>query len=596
MDGTVTEDSFLGVDASATGRRWLLRPGDDRLALALSQRYGLPDLIARMLASRGIGIDETPDFLAPTLRRALPDPSHLKDMDAAAVRLADAVQAGESIAIFGDYDVDGATSASLIWHYLTAAGHTARIYVPDRIKEGYGPNAEAMLRLHQEGADLVVTVDCGITAHEPLAAARDDGLAVIVVDHHVAEPALPPAVAVVNPNRLDDDSPHKQLAAVGVAFLLVVALNRELRRRGHFAEREEPDLLAWLDLVALGTVCDVVPLTGLNRALVSQGLKRMSARANSGLAALSDIARAEGPPNTYHAGFLLGPRVNAGGRVGEADMGARLLTTDDPGIARDLAERLDRFNAERREIEAEVLAAAVRQAEAAADREDAVVLVSGEGWHPGVIGIVASRLVERFGRPAAVVARVGGIGKGSARSVSGVDFGAAIIAARQSGLLINGGGHKMAAGFTVAEEAIGTLSAFLNERLRDAVDDAMRTPTRKIDGVLSVDGATLDFMEQLERLAPFGVGNPEPLLVLKGARVSFVDLVGEAHLRCALAGDAGGKLKAIAFRAATEPLGALLRTGTGQRLHIAGKLRMDRWRGRHDIQFIIEDAAPARFD
>jgi single-stranded-DNA-specific exonuclease len=322
----------------------------------------------------------------------------------------------------------------------------------------------------------------------------------------------------------------------------------------------------------------------------------MSARANPGLAALADVARVEGFPNTYHAGFLLGPRVNAGGRVGEAGMGARLLTTADPQVGRELAARLDAFNAERQAIEAEVLAAAVRQAQVAADRGDAVIVVSGADWHPGVIGIVASRLVDRFGRPAAVVALVDGIGKGSARSVSGVDLGAAVIAARQSDLLINGGGHKMAAGFTVTADGVGALAAFLNDRLREAVDDATRTPTLKVDGVLSVDGATLDFVEQLERLAPFGVGNPEPLLVLKGARVAFVDPVGEAHLRCALAGDAGGRLKAIAFRAATEPLGAMLRKGTGQRLHIAGKLRRDTWRGRNDVQFIVDDAAPARLD
>ncbi len=595
MDATVT-DSFLEVEASATGRRWQLRPSDERLALALAQRFSLPDIVARILAGRGIGVDETPDFLDPTLRRALPDPSHLKDMDAAAARLADAVEAGETIAVFGDYDVDGATSAALLQRYFTALGHPLRIYVPDRIKEGYGPNAAALLQLHAEGVALVVTVDCGITAHEPLAAARDAGLEVIVVDHHVAEPALPPAVAVVNPNRLDEDSPLKQLAAVGVAFLLVVAVNRELRRRGRFAGGGEPDLLAWLDLVALGTVCDVVPLTGLNRAFVAQGLKRMAARANPGLAALADVARAEGAPNTYHAGFLLGPRVNAGGRVGEADMGARLLTTADPQVGRELAARLDAFNAERQTIEAEVLAAAVRQAQVAADRGDAVIVVSGADWHPGVIGIVASRLVERFGRPTAVVALVDGTGKGSARSVSGVDLGAAVIAARQSGLLINGGGHKMAAGFTVAADGVGALAAFLNERLRAAVDDATRTPTLKVDGALTVDGATLEFAEQLERLAPFGVGNPEPLLVLKGARVAFVDLVGESHLRCALSGDAGGRLKAIAFRAATEPLGGVLRQGTGQRLHIAGKLRRDTWRGRNDVQFIVEDAAPARLD
>ena len=446
---------FLGVERSLSGKRWRQRAVDDRAGLALAQQMGLPEIVGRLLAARGVGIESAERFLTPTLRELLPDPSHLRDMDKAVERVVRAVTTGELIAIFGDYDVDGATAAALLQRFFAAIGCRARIYIPDRQREGYGPNVPALQRLRAEGAAIAITVDCGTTAHAPLAAAAKAGLDVIVVDHHVAEPALPPAFAIINPNRLDEASPHGVLAAVGVAFLLVVGINRALRQAGWYAQRPAPDLVQWLDLVALGTICDVVPLTGVNRALVAQGLKLLQRRGNIGLAALADAAAVGERLEAYHAGFILGPRVNAGGRVGQADLGARLLATDDAVEARAVAEQLHTLNAERREIEARVLAQAIAQVESG-DRSAPLVFVAGEGWHPGVIGIVASRLKERYNRPACVSAIADGIGKGSGRSVAGFPLGPAIIAARQAGLLVNGGGHAMAAGFTVtAERQIG---------------------------------------------------------------------------------------------------------------------------------------------
>src|SRR5947207_3128279 len=422
MDGmalATSAASFLGVERSVCGRRWRTREPDPGLAAAIAQRHGLPEIVGRLLAQRGVGIDEAPGFLAPRLRDQRPDPAHLRDMDHAVARLLRAVQDNEPIVVFGDYDVDGATSAALLLRFFAAIGARASVYVPDRMREGYGPNAPALLRLKGDGAAVVVTVDCGATAHEPLASAAEAGLDVIVVDHHVTEPLLPPALALINPNRLDEDSPHGNLAAVGVAYLLVVALNRALREAGWYLARPEPDLLQWLDLVALGTVCDVVPLNGLNRALVAQGIRVARRMANPGMRALAAAASANGPVDAYQLGFVLGPRVNAGGRVGAADLGARLLATDDPAIAAELAQRLDAYNRERREIEARTVTAAIEQVEAA-PQSPALVFAAAEGWHPGVIGIVAARLKERYERPACVVALTDGIGKGSGRSAPAI--------------------------------------------------------------------------------------------------------------------------------------------------------------------------------
>ncbi|MDA0702774.1 MAG: single-stranded-DNA-specific exonuclease RecJ [Proteobacteria bacterium] len=587
-------EPFLGVERSLAGKLWRARLTDDRAALALSQRHGLSELLGRVLAARGVASDAVEDFLTPSLRAAMPDPSRLKDMDAAAARLAAAVQSGEKIAVFADYDVDGATSAAVLFRFLSAVGTAPLIYVPDRVIEGYGPNAEALLGLQESGAKLVLTVDCGITAHEPLAAAAAAGLEIVVVDHHTAEAGLPPATAIVNPNRLDDDSGQGQLAAVGVVFLLVVAINRALRAAGWYAgDRREPDLLGWLDLVALGTVCDVVPLTGINRALVTQGLKVMARRANPGLAALADVAGVDEKPGAYHAGFVLGPRVNAGGRVGEAGLGARLLTTEDPDEARTIAERLDLHNRERQTLEARVLE------EAGAAIEDAggpgaAVFVAGRGWHPGVIGIVASRLAETYNRPACVVALDNGIGKGSGRSVPGVGLGGAILAARQAGLLIAGGGHPMAAGFTVAEDKIEAFRAFLDERIGGEIEAKGVVPELRIDGALALAGANWDLVQSLEALAPFGQGNAEPVFVLRDVRIAKSDVVGLNHVRCFVTSPAGGRLKAIAFRALETPLGNALLDISGASLHLAGRLRPDTWQGREDVQLVIIDAAKVR--
>jgi single-stranded-DNA-specific exonuclease len=589
--------AYLGVARSLCGRQWRESAGDERLSLALAQRLGLPEIVGRILASRGIAIDEAPSFLAPRLRDLMPDPSLFKDMDRAAARIAGAIRDGAPIAIFGDYDVDGATSTALLQRFIEAAGGRVVVYIPDRQREGYGPNLPALLRLQKDGAALVVTVDCGTTAHEPLAAAAEAGLDIVVVDHHVAEPKLPRAFAIVNPNRLDEAGGHGQLAAVGVAFLLAVAVNRVLRGAGWYGARPgapgEPDLMQWLDLVALGTICDVVPLTGLNRALVAQGLKVMQRRGNPGIAALADVAGITERLGAYHSGFILGPRVNAGGRVGSAGLGAALLATADAATAADLARQLHGFNAERREIEAVVLAAAIAQVERR-NAPSPIVFATGADWHPGVIGIVASRLKERYNRPSCVVAIKDGIGKGSGRSVSGVALGDAIIAARQEGLLVNGGGHAMAAGFTVEEGKIGALRDFLAARIEAAIGAEVPMPRLTIDGAIAPGAATAELLALVEQLAPFGAGNPEPRFALPAARILFAEPVGGAHVRCTIGDAAGaGKLKAIAFRCLDNPLGAALLDRGGALLHLAGHLRADNWNGRTGVQFCIDDAAAA---
>jgi len=583
---------FLGVGRSIGGRCWSLRPVDERLVRGLAQRHDLPDMVARVLGARGIAVDDVPGYLAPSLRSALPDPDVLRDMDRAAGRRAEAVRAGEPIAVFGDYDVDGATSTALLARYLRSVGAPVLTHIPDRRKEGYGPNAPALERLAREGARVVVTVDCGTTAFGPLDAAAALGLDVVVLDHHAAEPRLPRACAVVNPNRLDQPAGLGQLAACGVTFLALVALNRALRAAGRFAGRGgEPDLIGLLDLVALGTVCDVVPLTGLNRAFVAQGLKVMARRSNPGLRALADAAGVAERIDAWHLGFLLGPRINAAGRIGQADAGTRLLATDDPAEAAALARRLDTDNTDRKAIEAAVLAEATTQLDAA-DDAGTVLLAAGEGWHPGVVGLVAGRLRERYNRPVCIVALDGGIGTGSGRSIPEVDLGAAVVEARRAGLLMSGGGHRMAAGFTVAAPQLGALAEFLDTQAARHLDGPP-VPRLELDGALSPGGAGLELAAALERLGPYGAGNPEPVLALQNARVLRADVVGDGHVRCVLTGPDGGRLTGIAFRCADEPLGRALLERGGVPLHLAGALRVNRWQGREDAQLRIEDAAPA---
>jgi single-stranded-DNA-specific exonuclease len=576
-----------GGAVSVTGRCWVNRSYDERLALAIAQTHGLPEFAARILAGRGIGLDSIPSYLAPTLRDFLPDPHALRDMPEAAERIAGSIVAGERIALFADYDVDGATSAALLLRFLRAVGGDALLYVPDRILEGYGPNAAAFSHLAGQGARLVITLDCGINAHEPIAAAVAAGLIIIVIDHHVAEARLPDALAVVNPNRLDEAGELGHLAAVGVTFLTIVAVNRRLRQAGWYAGRPEPDLRQWLDLVALGTVADVVPLTGLNRAFVTQGLKIMAQRRNPGITALADATGLSEVPAAYHLGFVFGPRVNAGGRVGRADCGARLLSTDDPVEAAELAALLDRHNGERKTIEAATFDSAILYIETANGASGPVIVVAGQGWHPGVIGIVASRLVERYHRPACVIGLNDGVGKGSGRSVAGIDLGGAILAARHAGLLLAGGGHRMAAGFTVAEDRVSALTQFLGARLNEA--GRRGDPELPIDAALTCGGATISLAEIVERLGPFGSGNAEPRFALTGVRVVKPEPVGTGHVRCFLTDSGGARLKAIAFRAADTPLGkALMSQDTP--IALAGRIKLDRWNGQTRVQFQIEDA------
>lgn len=585
--------SFLGVEQSLKGKRWRLAPVDERVAQALAQRLHLPEIVGRVLAGRGVALDGAAAFLDPKLRECMPDPSVFKDMEAGAERLVRAVCGGERIAVFGDYDVDGATSAAVLERFFRAVGSAARIYVPDRLTEGYGPNTDALLRLKAEGISVVITVDCGINAHDALDAAAAAGLDVVVVDHHVADTRLPAATAVINPNRLDEPSTYGHLAAVGVAFLLVAAVNRALRNRGWYEKRPEPDLRQWLDLVALGTICDMVPLTGVNRAFVAQGLKVMAGRANAGIRALADLTGQDQPPGVYHAGFVFGPRINAGGRVGEAGLGARLLATDDPAEAAALARRLDQFNRDRQRIEGAVLEDAVSRVaeQVARGGVPALVVVAGEGWHRGVVGIVASRLVERFNRPACVLALDGDLATGSARSVAGFDMGAAVNAARLMGLLIKAGGHAMAAGFTLRRHKLAEFERFMGDRVkRPGADDR---PLLYVDGALSVAGASADLSETLARVGPFGTANPEPRFVITDARVSYLAMAGADHVRCVLVDDSGARLDAIAFRCADTPLGRALRDHAGAPFHFAGRVQRKIWRGRTMTQLVIDDAAPA---
>jgi single-stranded-DNA-specific exonuclease len=581
----------LGIARSISGRRWIWREGEARTGLAIAQRLGLDEVVARLLAGRGVGIEEAAHFLEPTLRALLPDPSRLVDMDAAADRLARAVRQGETVAVFGDYDVDGACSAALMSGFLRDLGCPVLPYVPDRIAEGYGPNLAALEGLVARGATLVVCVDCGTAAGVVLEALG--GADIVVLDHHTAEGPPPRVVATVNPNRLDCTSGQKMLCATAVAFLTSIATLRSLRKAGHFSGRAEPNLMEWLDLVALATVCDVMPLVGVNRALVAQGLRVMQRRDRPGIAALLEVAAVRDKVSAMTLGFALGPRINAGGRIGEAGLGLRLLLSTDPLDARAMAATLDGVNRQRQAVEMGMLTQALDEAEAQLAAGHAAVLVAGADWHPGVVGIVAGRIKEKFNRPALVAGIADGIAKGSGRSVTGIDLGSAIIAARQSGLLATGGGHPMAAGFSLPAERIAAFHAFLDERLA-AASAYPPAADLVVEGTAAVGGCTLELADSLTRLAPFGNGNEEPVLALPRCRIVRAERIGRelTTIRAFLEGEGGGpRLKAVMFRAKDGPLPPALLERGGAPLHVAGHLRAEEWNGRVSTSFIITDLA-----
>lgn len=586
--------SFLDVTQSVTGRAWVdrLDAAAARNASAIGQRSGLPDILARILAGRGVGIDEADTWLEPTLRALMPDPSTLTDMDALAARIARAVADNESIALFGDYDVDGASSCALVTRYLRHFGLDPQVHIPDRIFEGYGPNVAAMDKLIDAGASLIITLDCGTTSDGPIAHARQRGVDVLVIDHHLSDHELPPATALVNPNRPDDISGLSYLCAAGVTFMVLVAVNRALRQRG---DTGLPDLLQLLDLVALATICDVVPLTGLNRAFVVRGLEIARRGEKPGLAALALAARINGPLNPYHLGFLIGPRINAGGRIGDAALGTRLLAMDDEHQALAIAARLDELNSERQRIEVDAVeeACAAAEAEIGTGEGPPVLVLASANWHPGVVGLVAARLRERFERPSfAIALNPDGTGTGSGRSMPGVDLGSAVIEAVETGLLPKGGGHAMAAGISLRPGEIGLFRAFLAEKLGASVRQARAASALKIDAALTARGATVELLHGIERAGPFGSGNPSPVFAFPAHRARYPQIVGKGgHVSFALTSDDGARLKAIAFRAAGTALGDMLMRDGDQPLHFAGSLSIDHYQGREQVQFRLADIA-----
>ena len=583
--------SVLNITHSVTGQSWKWRSGD---VDARDPGFQPDDLITQLLLARGVPRDDIERHRDPTIRGFMPDPSIFRDMDCAAERLADAVEAREAVTIYGDYDVDGATSAALLIRLLRDLGLDAGHYIPDRLMEGYGPSGEALVRIGDSGSRLIVTVDCGAMAFDALAQAKAAGLEVIVVDHHKCAAELPEAFALVNPNRLDENdeaASHGHLAAVGVAFLLAAAIVRILRARTYFTDRPEPKLMELLDIVALGTVADVAQLRGLNRAFVAQGLKVMAGRRNIGLAALIEASRLNRAPVCSDLGFALGPRINAGGRVGKSDLGVRLLTTQDREEARAIAAELDRLNEERRSIEASVQEEA--EAMLAGQHNRAVALLAGQGWHPGVIGIVAGRIKEKTGKPSIIIAiDAEGVGKGSGRSIAGVDLGAAIISAREAGLLVAGGGHAMAAGLTISADKVDALADWLDERLAADVTRASANSAMLIDALLTPRGLNPAFIEAMEGAGPYGMGWPGPRIVTGPVRVIKCDIVGKDHVRAIVGGDDGASFKAMAFRQGETALGQMLLHGErGRKYWLAGRAKVDDWGSTPKAELHIDDIA-----
>lgn len=588
-------DAFLGVERSLTGRLWRQRAAEETVVRDHMLRLTLSEPLARALASRGVTDGER--YLSPTLKALFPDPSCFLDMDQAVDILLGALVEDRKVVVFADYDVDGATSAAQLVRWYRAMGKDVSIYIPDRLTEGYGPSPAAFRRIRDEGADLVVTLDCGAAAYDAIEEATRIGLDVVVIDHHLMREDPPKAAAVVNPNRPGCGSGQGVLAAAGVTFVLLAALNRAARGKGLFADRPEPDIRQWLDLAALGAICDVTALVGFNRAITAQGLKVMSRWENPGLKALLEVAGAQGPATTFHAGFILGPRINAGGRIGRSDLGARLLSTDDPQEARAIAVELDGLNGERKEIERQVTEAAVAMIERETNLDPAapVIVVAADGWHPGVIGIVAGRLRERYRKPVVVIGldRAANVGKGSGRSQPGVNLGRAVQAAFEGGLLMAGGGHAMAAGLSIRPDRVPELREFLCDFLQTEQEEAAASDAVEIDALITPAGASRDLFEDFQRLAPFGPGNPEPMFALSGVRAEQPMAMNGGHVRVTLSDGGGGRLKAIAWRAAETPLGQALLEGAGGLL-VVGKLKADDWQGRRGVQLEIEDAHDPR--
>ncbi len=585
--------AFLDIENSLGGNLWVARSCDERISEAVSQRYNMPEILSRILVSRKVSMDEVDDFIEPKLNRLLPNPSSLKDMDKATDYVANLIMQKAKIGILGDYDVDGATSSALLKIFFDALRIEAKVYIPDR-DEGYGPSNQAFDYFMGEKITNVIAVDCGTTAFEPLQYAFDNGIKTIVIDHHEAETKLPKAFAVINPKRVDEEpnNPSRIMAAVGVSFMFAVGVNRSLREKGFYKNgAKEPDLMGLLDLVALGTVCDVVPLLGVNRAYVKNGLKVMAKRGNFGITALQDKCKIDSAPNAFHLGFMLGPRINACGRVGQANFGYRILSSQSYEEAMKIAEMLDAFNEERKDVEAAVLYDAIEMVESSAEHDMPLVFAYGDNWHHGVIGIVAGRLKERYRLPAFVMGVEGDEVKGSARSITGVDIGVAVMAAKERGILTKGGGHIMAAGFSLHKSRLAEFKAFLSEHIKKQLGDKEITPMIEIDGAIDIRGATPELVERLETLAPFGASNPEPKIVITNVKVGKSDIVGSGHVRCYLSGSAGGRIKAMAFRAADSDIGNMLLKNNGESLHIAGTLQKDNWMGKNDVQMIISDVA-----
>lgn len=576
---------------SLNGNIWKWSSGDERKAELIAQRYALPSIISRIISARGVEVDDVPNFIEPKLQNLMPDPSCLKDVDKASKKIAEAIMSGRKMAIIGDYDVDGATSSSVLRLFLESVGIEPLVHIPER-DEGYGPSRQAFDEFSAQGVELVITVDCGTTAFEVFDYAKTKNIEVIVLDHHEAEVRLPDVYAVVNPKRLDEENDYpylKYMAAVGVVFCTIVAVNRELRKQGFFNIKKEPNLMQWLDLVALGTVCDVVPLLGLNRAFVRQGLKIMSLRNNLGLKALIDKSGISEAPNAFHLGYVLGPRINACGRVGESSLGNKLLCIKDEFNAVQLADKLNLFNDQRKEIEGYVLLNAIEMLEGA-PQEYPIAFVAGKDWHQGVIGIVAGKLKERYNVPSFVMSVENDEVKGSARSVPGIDLGSLIISAKEQGLITKGGGHTMAAGFSLTEDKIPEFKKFVGEYVLSKVGNEEISPIIEVDGSLDLAGATTELADKFELLEPFGSGNSEPKLVLHHVRINKPSIVGSGHVRCFLSSGNGGNLKAMAFRIADTELGKAMLNSRGDSFDIVGVLRKDNWQGRNSVQFIIDDA------